>query len=116
MIEESSRIDIAEVPIAHPITRLQRTKIIPVHVRDYALIPSCQVCLESPGHPDRVKPLPPIVHMGETFVHVDILIVKMQDQLRRVDLSRLIRIPPVGGQRIAVEEAVAFVALRESLI
>src|SRR5579864_2113930 len=113
MIEESSRIDISEVRIAHPITRLQRTKIIPVHVRNYALIPSCQVGLECSGHADRVEALPPILHMGETFVHVDILIVKMQDQFWRVDLSRLIRIPPVGGQRIAVEEAVAFVALRE---
>src|SRR5579859_3792081 len=116
MIEEPGRIDIAEIRVAHSITRFQRAKVIPLHERHYTLVASCQVRLECPGHPDRVEPLPSIVHMGETLVHVYELIVKMQNQIWRVDLGRLIGIPPVAGQQVAVEEAVALVPLRESLV
>jgi hypothetical protein len=78
-IEQPRHIEIAKICVTRPVTRSQRAKVIRFYVTQDALVSSREVSLESPGHPSSVKPLSPMVRVGETLVHINVRIVKMQN-------------------------------------
>jgi hypothetical protein len=77
---------------------------------------SLAVRLEGPGHASSVKPLPPIVRVRKALVHIDIRIVKMQNQVGWINLGGLIGIPTIGQQHATAKKTVTFVAVTEGVI
>jgi len=103
------------MPVPHPRAGAQRRQVVGIHAGDEPATALASERFEGPRHADAVQALAAVVAVRVAGVHVGVGRVEVQVQARGND-ERSGGVPAIGSETVAIEDRVAAVPARLSLV